>query len=63
MSEDAPRALRVTSSLAIPYDELEWRFSGSGGPGGQHRNKTQNAVRLHHAPSGVVIGLPAASRL
>jgi protein subunit release factor B len=27
----------------------------AGGPGGQHRNKTQNAVRLHHAPSGLVI--------
>jgi protein subunit release factor B len=26
-------------------------FTG-GGPGGQHRNKTQNAVRLHHRPSG-----------
>jgi len=24
------------------------------GPGGQHRNKTQNAVRLIHEPSGVV---------
>jgi protein subunit release factor A len=29
-------------------------FTG-GGPGGQHRNKTQNAVRLHHEPSGVVV--------
>jgi protein subunit release factor A len=29
-------------------------FTG-GGPGGQHRNKTQNAVRLHHRPSGLVI--------
>ena len=29
-------------------------FTG-GGPGGQHRNKTQNAVRLHHAPSGLVV--------
>jgi protein subunit release factor A len=29
-------------------------FTG-GGPGGQHRNKTQNAVRLHHRPSGVVV--------
>jgi protein subunit release factor B len=26
-----------------------------GGPGGQHRNKTQNAVRLHHEPSGVTV--------
>ena len=27
----------------------------AGGPGGQHRNKTQNGVRLHHAPSGLII--------
>ncbi len=27
----------------------------AGGPGGQHRNKTQNGVRLHHGPSGVVV--------
>src|SRR5436190_4004429 len=27
----------------------------AGGPGGQHRNKTQNGVRLHHRPSGVVV--------
>lgn len=27
----------------------------AGGPGGQHRNKTQNAVRLRHRPSGVTV--------
>lgn len=25
----------------------------AGGPGGQHRNKTQNGVRLVHRPSGI----------
>lgn len=29
-------------------------FSGSGG-GGQHRNKHQNCVRLHHLDSGVIV--------
>src|SRR2546425_98103 len=29
-------------------------FTG-GGPGGQHRNKTQNAGRLHHRPSGLIV--------
>ena len=29
-------------------------FTG-GGPGGQHRNKTQNAVRLIHDASGVLV--------
>ena len=30
--------LRVNGSLSIRLDEIEWKFSGSGGPGGQHAN-------------------------
>jgi peptide chain release factor 1 len=30
------------------------RFSGKGG-GGQHRNKHQNCVRLHHSDSGCIV--------
>lgn len=26
-----------------------------GGPGGQHRNKTESAVRLHHRDTGVIV--------
>jgi ribosome-associated protein len=40
------RHLRVTGTLAIPLDELEWRFSGSGGPGGQHANTSNTRVEL-----------------
>lgn len=29
------------------------RFLRSSGPGGQHRNKTESAVVLHHTPTGV----------
>ena len=45
--------LRVTRSLAIPVDELEWRFSASGGPGGQHANtaNTKAEVRFDIAGS------------
>jgi protein subunit release factor B len=27
----------------------------SSGPGGQHKNRTKTAVRLHHRPSGIVV--------
>ena len=27
----------------------------AGGPGGQHKNKTLSAIRLHHRPSGLVL--------
>lgn len=30
----------------IPENELRWRFSPTGGPGGQHANKTSTRVEL-----------------
>ena len=30
-------------------------FFVAGGPGGQHRNKTETGVRMHHDPSGVIV--------
>lgn len=38
--------LRITGSCVISADELEWRFSGSGGPGGQHANTANTRVEL-----------------
>jgi len=43
---DSDRELIVTPSLRIPLDELEWRFTGSGGPGGQHANTSNTRVEL-----------------
>ena len=38
--------LQVTPSCAIPSDELEWRTMTSGGPGGQHANKSDTRVEV-----------------
>lgn len=38
--------LVVTPELTIPAAELEWRFSRSSGPGGQHVNTTDTRVAL-----------------
>jgi ribosome-associated protein len=38
--------LRVTPSCSISLDEVEWRFSASGGPGGQHANTSNTRVEL-----------------
>jgi ribosome-associated protein len=38
--------LPVTSSLSIPLEELEWRFSSSGGPGGQHANTANTRAEV-----------------
>jgi ribosome-associated protein len=38
--------LRVTASLSIPVDEITARYDTSGGPGGQHANRSQTRVEL-----------------
>ena len=36
----------VNQSLVIPDSELQWRFTSSGGPGGQHANKAATQVEV-----------------
>lgn len=49
-------SVRVNRSLEIPDDELEFTFSTSSGPGGQHANKaaTRVDVAWNVAASGVL---------
>lgn len=44
--------LRVTGSVRIPRSEVELRFSSSGGPGGQHANKTATRVEARFDVEG-----------
>lgn len=47
--------LQITETVAIPPTELHFQFSRSGGPGGQHVNRTASQVELTfdvlHSPS------------
>lgn len=38
--------LRVNRDVVIPESEMKWRFDPSGGPGGQHANKSATRVEL-----------------
>ena len=38
--------LAVTRHCRIPLSELTWRFTTSGGPGGQHANKTSTRAEV-----------------
>jgi ribosome-associated protein len=50
---DGPAILRVSPTCVVRMDELDWRFSASGGPGGQHVNtaNTRAEVRFDIASS------------
>jgi ribosome-associated protein len=38
--------LRVGPTCVVRLDELEWRTTGSGGPGGQHANTSDTRVEV-----------------
>jgi ribosome-associated protein len=44
--------LRVSPTCVIPLDEVEWRFTPSGGPGGQHANKANTRVEVRFDVAG-----------
>ncbi|SDS83869.1 alternative ribosome rescue aminoacyl-tRNA hydrolase ArfB [Jiangella sp. DSM 45060] len=51
--------VRVRETLVIPDDELSWRFSRAGGPGGQGVNTTDSRVELSFSVAGSRVLSPA----
>ena len=45
----------IKNGIIIPDSEIEITVSRSGGPGGQHVNKTESAIRITHIATGVVV--------
>jgi ribosome-associated protein len=41
-----PKSLRITRNLTLPMSEIGWRATTSGGPGGQHANRTSSRVEV-----------------
>src|SRR5437660_865278 len=50
---DVMPEIEGTIEIELRSDELERQTFRSGGPGGQHQNKTESGVRYTHIPSGI----------
>jgi len=47
-----PRRLRIDATCVVDPDEIRWRFTTSGGPGGQHANKASTRAEATFAIEG-----------
>jgi ribosome-associated protein len=56
--------LVISPQIAIPDEELEWKFIRSSGPGGQNVNKVSSAVQLRFLlPANTSLPVAARNRL
>ena len=57
-----PSSTRLLTDTALLAD-CRWNISRGSGPGGQKRNKTSNATRLTHLPTGIAVTATEARSL
>lgn len=43
---------KAETAGSLRLEDIEFSALRAGGPGGQHQNKTESAIRAHHRPSG-----------
>ena len=55
--------LRTPGGLVVPAAALDWSFTRSGGPGGQHVNTTSSKVTLTIAIAAVTGRVAALERI
>jgi ribosome-associated protein len=56
--------IEITANIAIPDEELEWKFIRASGPGGQNVNKVSSAVQLRFLlPLNTSLPVSARNRL
>jgi protein subunit release factor B len=62
MSElETGKSAATPLTIAALKNEVEITAFKSSGPGGQHKNKTESAIRIKHVPTGI-IAVAAESR-
>ncbi len=54
-AESPRRPPPYSTDPEVLANEVEISVYRASGPGGQHRNTTDSAVRIHHPPSGVTV--------
>ena len=55
----AEETLHVHRGLEVPLSEISWRATTSGGPGGQHANRTLSRVEVQFDVVGIADARPA----